>query len=476
MSKRLCASMAAACVICAAAGTATAQVNLYSNQSADPNAPALNPQALTKSGVAAPAGNFWSEVQNDAGVTSASNTSAGASGNRVRSAAGIGQFRLADDFTVPTGQSWQIDAVKLYGYQTSFTGAGSPVNAANLQIWNGRPGDAGSSVIFGDTTTNRLASSTPTNLFRIFNTVAPPPGSAPGTTRRIFENTVNAGITLGPGTYWLDWQFDTVNTAGTWFMPNTTHEGMRGVPGANARQLVTAGTPAQLVWQDSIDAGNPSTAADVNQDMPFILVTIPEPATASAFALLGFQLRPAVGDRHQLLAGEQGSGPGCEAGGLLGAARLAGHHHQRPRRVGAVEPCRDDVGMGRVQDAQGRAADVAGEDLGEDLRRETRTAHAREHDVVEVGQLGRQLGQLRQQGATAVGRVDPAEADRGLGLRGGPPQGRVLGRELGRHAVGDEVAACLGGRVGDHRVRPDGESGGELDLAHAASPLTRATP
>lgn len=290
MSKRLCASMAAACVLWGA--TQASADALYSNQSANPAAPALNPQPVSKSGVAAPVGTFWSEVQNDAGVTTGSNTNAGSSGNRVRSTAGIGQFRLADDFTIPAGQSWQIDNVQLYGYQTG-AGAVSPVNAANLQIWSGRPGDAGSTVIFGDTTTNRLASSVQSNMYRIFNSTTPAPGSVPGTTRRIWDNTVTVGTTLNAGTYWLDWQFDTVNTAGAWFMPTTTHEGSRTPPGpANARQLVTAGTPATLTWVDVIDAGNPSaTVPDVPHEMPFVINgIIPEPMMMSAAGLLGLAL------------------------------------------------------------------------------------------------------------------------------------------------------------------------------------------
>ncbi|MEQ1644329.1 MAG: hypothetical protein ABL959_12860, partial [Pyrinomonadaceae bacterium] len=53
----------------------------------------LNPQALTKSGVAAPAGSFWSEVQNNTGDLTASNTSAGSTVTQ-------GTFRLADNFTI----------------------------------------------------------------------------------------------------------------------------------------------------------------------------------------------------------------------------------------------------------------------------------------------------------------------------------------------------------------------------------------
>jgi hypothetical protein len=257
-------------------------VRIYSNQSpGDPTAPALNPKAVSKSGVAAPAGSFWSEVQNDAGNLTESNTVAGFSGHKTTTT--TGEFRLADDFTVPAGQMWTIDSVCVYGYQTGFAGfPASPISAGNLQIWNGRPGDVGSAVVFGDTTTNRLLSSTGMGLFRIFNSTVPPPGSAPGTTRRIYEHDLSAGSTvLGPGTYWIDFQVNPVTTSAAHFVPSATIEGARGLPGMNGRQFISTG------WQDMIDAGNPTTAPDVLQDLPFILkgTIVPEPAALATMLL-----------------------------------------------------------------------------------------------------------------------------------------------------------------------------------------------
>src|SRR5205085_5377119 len=53
----------------------------------------LNPSATTESGVAAPAGFFWSELQHPAGNTTESNAAGGFS---VTS----GSLRLADNFTL----------------------------------------------------------------------------------------------------------------------------------------------------------------------------------------------------------------------------------------------------------------------------------------------------------------------------------------------------------------------------------------
>jgi hypothetical protein len=272
-------SLLAAAAVTALSASMASAIDLFSNRSVNPSAPALNPQPVSKSGVAAPAGNFWSEVQNDAGVTTLSNTVAGYAVYRVPTA--TTNFRVADDFTVTDPAGWQLDSASFYAYRTGNTG-GSPFARTYVQIWNGRPGDTGSSVIFGDLTTNRQLASTETNMYRIFNTTTPPPGSAPGTTRRIWQNDANLGGTiLSPGTYWIEWTYEMTNATFTSFSPSTTHEGARGVAGANARQF--NGT----IWTDLFDDGNPTTGADIFQDMPFILrgQIAPEPASLSLLAL-----------------------------------------------------------------------------------------------------------------------------------------------------------------------------------------------
>jgi hypothetical protein len=98
----------------------------------------------------------------------------------------------------------------------------------------------------------------------------PPPGTPTGTTRRIWRNSIDVnsaggGLTLGPGTYWVDWAA-TVTNAGNAFAPPTAVVGSRTQPGWNCRQSA-AGTWAQLV-----DAGNPQEAPDVPQDFPFKLI------------------------------------------------------------------------------------------------------------------------------------------------------------------------------------------------------------
>lgn len=244
-------------------------VNLYSNQSPNPNLPALDPQPMTWSGVAAPAGSCWSEVQHNEPDRSLSNTVAGYSVHEV--AGGGGNFRLADDFTIPAGQRWRIDGVCVYVYKTAFVGI-PVIPPVRLRIWNGAP-NAGGVIVFDGNAGVPFAATDlintpvgPKNLFRIFNTVAPPPGTAPGTTRRLYEiaMTVPGGLVLPAGTYWIDYQ-TTPNGGPNNFNPSTTHHGIRGVAGANGLQFQAAG------WVATIDGGNPASAPDVPQDLPFII-------------------------------------------------------------------------------------------------------------------------------------------------------------------------------------------------------------
>lgn len=226
----------------------------------------LSSGPTSDSGVAAPAGANFAELQHPTGNTAEANTSAGYSNPG-------GQFRLADDFTVPANENWTLTAVNVFDYKTGSPATPSPFVSATLQIWNGRPGDAGATVLCGDTSTNVLASSTDANLFRLFNSVAPPPGSAVGTTRRIWQNRLTvpaacagADFFTGGNTYWISWD-TTDSSAGSHFAPTEVILGSRENPNGNARQL----TVSSSTWTDVIDTGNPDTAPDYPQDFPFTL-------------------------------------------------------------------------------------------------------------------------------------------------------------------------------------------------------------
>jgi hypothetical protein len=149
--------------------------------------------------------------------------------------------RAADDFTVPAGETWSVGTVRVFEYCTD-SGPVSPFTAINLRVWSGRPGDPASTVIAGDTSTNRLAATQNVSCFRISDL-------SPGEfTRPVFS--VDAAfvppLSLPAGHYWLDWQLSSNATHGARTLtvcPATPGE----LPGANARSLFEG------AWADSLD-------------------------------------------------------------------------------------------------------------------------------------------------------------------------------------------------------------------------------
>lgn len=233
----------------------------------------------TYSGVTNPTvGYQWSEVAYDAPNTTYSSTNAGYSCNRTSSNTG---FRLADDFVIPAGEKWTINTVEFLAYQTGYAGVTSPFNEIYVEIWNGAPNVVGSTIVFGDMVTNRFSSSSEIFAHRIFNTVAPSPGTASGTTRRIWKTIANANVTLCSGTYWVVFQTG-INNASVYslhFAPPVTLPNVRAVPGANALQY----NESSSTWIPSIDAGNPTTATDENIAIPFTVnYTDANPLTITA--------------------------------------------------------------------------------------------------------------------------------------------------------------------------------------------------
>ncbi len=150
-----------------------------------------------------------------------------------------GAFRVADDFTV-TGWGWNATSITFFPYMGGSPTTPSPITGINLQIWDGSPDLLGSTVIFGDTATNRLTASTFANLYRRLESQ---PADA---TRPVMASTAAVVTTLAPGTYWLDWQVDgDVTFTGPW-APPVTIDGQTTT--GNALQSVVA------VWQPVVDA------------------------------------------------------------------------------------------------------------------------------------------------------------------------------------------------------------------------------
>lgn len=86
----------------------------------------LSSGATSNSGVLAPTCYTWSEVQNQTGVTTVSNTLAGSGG--IYNTANTSNLLLADDFVVPTGETWDVTSIEVFGYQTGYAWTTVPID------------------------------------------------------------------------------------------------------------------------------------------------------------------------------------------------------------------------------------------------------------------------------------------------------------------------------------------------------------
>lgn len=160
--------------------------------------------------------------------------------------------RMADDFEVTDGK-WVLKQIHFFAYQTNAP-TNSTMTGVYLQIWDGPPNDPNSKVVWGDLTTNRLASTSWAGIYRDSETT---PGVA---NRPIMRNVVTVDTALPRGTYWLDWMTDgSASYSGPWAPPITiTGQATTG----NALQYVSAGSS----WADALDSG-----IGTPQGMPFVI-------------------------------------------------------------------------------------------------------------------------------------------------------------------------------------------------------------
>ncbi|REJ85558.1 MAG: hypothetical protein DWQ36_02815 [Acidobacteria bacterium] len=161
---------------------------------------------------------------------------------------------VADDFTIPGDvDEWQIDDITFFAYQTGSTTV-STMTGARVQIWDGPPAAPGSTVVFGDLTTNVLASSSWSGVYRVTETT-----TGVASDRPIMANTVTVGISLPPGTYWLAWQADGSLGSGPWAPPlNISGQSTTG----NGLQSLDAG----VTYPDALDSGTLT-----QQGFPFVI-------------------------------------------------------------------------------------------------------------------------------------------------------------------------------------------------------------
>ncbi|MCF8296111.1 MAG: T9SS type A sorting domain-containing protein [Saprospiraceae bacterium] len=123
--------------------------------------------------------------------------------------------RTADDFIVNAG-NWTIDSIVFFAYQTGSATSPSTFTHLNFRIWSGQPGLPGSTIVYGDTSTNKMTTSYWSGIYRGNDTT--------DTQRPIMKIVCTDSIVLNGGIYWLDWQADGSGTSGPW-QPSVTISG-----------------------------------------------------------------------------------------------------------------------------------------------------------------------------------------------------------------------------------------------------------
>ncbi len=176
-------------------------------------------------------------------------------------------YRLADDIVVPVGETWNIDSIVFYGYQTGSTMT-STFTDVNVRIWNGVPDDVGSVVVSGDDITNVMVTSEWTGAYRTADFGSPNCEPSTCTSRPIMRNATVSLASLTAGTYWIDWQSNGTLASGPW--APQINLGVGVTTSGNALQYV----PANAAWQaveDTVpaNAGNPPYEP---QGFPFLVI------------------------------------------------------------------------------------------------------------------------------------------------------------------------------------------------------------
>lgn len=118
----------------------------------------------------------------------------------------------AEDFTVPEGETWDLDLVTLYAFQTSQTTA--TITSIRVNLWTATPFSADSPPPVPDPVPMPvLAAPIVVGAGEGVFTAHRQSTTSTTTVRPVFAYTVSLdGLPmqgrLGPGTYWLQWAFD----------------------------------------------------------------------------------------------------------------------------------------------------------------------------------------------------------------------------------------------------------------------------
>jgi hypothetical protein len=150
-------------------------------------------------------------------------------------------YRVADQFTIPAGETWDITNITTFAYQTG-SSTTSSMTQVSIEIRDAMP--PGGAVVFGDLSTNYLGSTAWSNIYRVTET-----STGTSTDRPIMAQVNNVVTTLGEGTYWISWSTDGSLASGPWAPPitingqTTTGDALQSLDaGASYAALTDTGT------------------------------------------------------------------------------------------------------------------------------------------------------------------------------------------------------------------------------------------
>jgi hypothetical protein len=176
-----------------------------------------------------------------------------------------GNFALADNFTVPSGEEWTINNVLFYGYQTGATSF--PYRNATISLVAGSSPN-GTSIY---SATGLSTSNGPGGI--VARRVQPTTLTADN--RKIWEIliTPSTPLVLTAGDYWLRWGFNALNGSNSFVPPIVPTNGI-----GNAQQSITGMDGTYVLLADSVSSRN--------VEFPFMLngVAVPGPLPVAGAA------------------------------------------------------------------------------------------------------------------------------------------------------------------------------------------------
>ncbi|HNY06732.1 MAG TPA: hypothetical protein PKL64_01455, partial [Bacteroidales bacterium] len=179
-------------------------------------------------------------------------------------------YYVADDFTATS--TWTVDSLVFYGYQTS-SPTTSTFTGLYVQIWNGDPSLATSSVVWGDLATNILTSTYWSGCYRATDLVT--------TNRPIMCNVAaTPGLVLPAGDYWIEWACTGSLSSGPWANPISI---LGQIVTGNAKQWTGS------AWADIIDSGSGGA-----KGLPFLIYGTGGPLPTNDMAMVSI-LTPITG-------------------------------------------------------------------------------------------------------------------------------------------------------------------------------------